>query len=570
VIFPNFPDCGYEPDNSSVVINLLVFGFWTLVFLLVDYLPVQQGLTAMKAIFSALVCATCLCVQAQTGIWTQLPNSPGPNSIRHDDIYFTDPTNGWASQNNYIYRTTNGGLNWTTNFYLPGTHFRSVAFATPQVGFAGNLGVGSYDGNVSNTNVMYRSIDGGVTWSNVDGFAEAGMKGLCSMFVLDSQHIFGAGRVRGPAYFIKSTDGGNTWTTRSLTAAGVMNGIMDIYFTDTNNGWVVGMDTNSYSLPPYYGRIAKTTDGGNTWTTVLTTPVANSYFWKMSWPSTNVGYVSLQQNGSYSSIIFYKTTNGGVTWISNGIPEVSVGLYTNGYNFYLQGLGFVSTNEGWVGGASGLPNFASSFLHTTNGGASWSPVGFSDTFFINRFRFLSPGLGFASGGNLYLYSVPVGITNQPANAVVVGPTNVTFTVSAVGTAPLSYQWTYNGTNIPNNNSPILALTNVLRQDDGTYAVYVSNNYGAIQSSNTVLRVILSERFGPPQLLPGNQIQLLFNDADGGAILTSNDLAGFQVYASTNLMNWIPLTNSLTLTNGSVILLDAITNQSQRFYKVLSE
>src|SRR6516162_8550919 len=114
----------------------------------------------MRAIFSALMCATCLCVQAQTGIWTQLPNSPGPNSIRHDDIYFTDPTNGWASQNNYIYRTTNGGLNWTTNFYLPGTHFRSVAFATPQVGFAGNLGVGSYDGNVSNTNVMYRSIDG--------------------------------------------------------------------------------------------------------------------------------------------------------------------------------------------------------------------------------------------------------------------------------------------------------------------------------------------------------------------------------------------------------------------------
>jgi hypothetical protein len=63
---------------------------------------------------------------------------------------------------------------------------------------------------------------------------------------------------------------------------------------------------------------------------------------------------------------------------------------------------------------------------------------------------------------------------------------------------------------------------------------------------------------------------LFNDADGGAILTSNDLAGFQVYASTNLMNWIPITNSLTLTNGSVILQDTITNQPRRFYKVLSE
>ena len=76
-----------------------------------------------------------------------------------------------------------------------------------------------------------------------------------------------------------------------------------------------------------------------------------------------------------------------MTWVSNGIPETSVGLYTNGYNFYLQGIGFVSTNEGWIGGASGLPNYTNSFLHTTDGGATWSPAGFNDTFFVNRFRF---------------------------------------------------------------------------------------------------------------------------------------------------------------------------------------
>jgi len=157
-----------------------------------------------------------------------ITNSPGPNSVRHDDVYFTDPTNGWASQNNYIYCTTNSGASWTTSLFLAGTHFRSVAFATPQIGFAGNLGQGSYDGGTSNTNVLYRTYDGGVTWSNVPGFAEAGMKGLCAIQVLDSQHIYGAGRVRGPAFFIKSQNRGTNWTLVNLTAMGVMNGIMDV------------------------------------------------------------------------------------------------------------------------------------------------------------------------------------------------------------------------------------------------------------------------------------------------------------------------------------------------------
>ena len=76
--------------------------------------------------------------------------------------------------------------------------------------------------------MLYRSYDGGVTWSNVPGFAAAGMKGSCSIFILDTSHIYGAGRVRGPAFFIKSVDGGTNWSIVNLTAMGVMNGIMDI------------------------------------------------------------------------------------------------------------------------------------------------------------------------------------------------------------------------------------------------------------------------------------------------------------------------------------------------------
>ncbi len=501
--------------------------------------------------------------------WSQFGSSPGPNNVRHDDIYFTDPTNGWASQDNFIYRTTNGGVTWTTNLNLVGTHFRSIGFATPLIGFGGNLGVGSYDSGVTDTNVLYATHDGGVTWSNVDGFAEAGMQGLCSIFVMDSQHIYGAGRVRGPAYFIKSTNGGNSWSILSLTAMGVMNGIMDIYFKDANNGWVVGMDTNTFASGVYHGRIAKTTDGGNTWTPVLTTPIVTSYFWKMAWPSTNVGYVSLQQNGTYSNVVFYKTVDGGNTWVSNGIPLVSVGLYTNGATFYLQGIGFVSTNEGWIGGASGTPSYTNSFLHTTDGGVTWNSAGFNDTYFINRIRFMNPNLGFAAGGNLYIYNMPLVITQQPQSQVVPVGTNVHLSVTASSLTPISYQWQKNGVNISATNA-FLTFSNVTRTVQGTYSVLVTNSAASLQSSNAVIRVLAAERLGAPVLLPGGQLQLLFDDADGGALLTTNDIATFQVFVSTNLVDWTVLTNALSVTNGEMLLQDTWTKYPERYYRVLEQ
>ncbi len=497
-----------------------------------------------------------------------MTNSPGVETVRHDDIYFTDPTNGWATQDTYIYRTTNGGATWTTNLNLSGTHFRSIGFATTNIGFAGNLGSNSYDGGVTNTNVLYGTADGGVTWTNVPGFAQMGMQGLCSIFVLDSQHIYGGGRVRGPAYFIASTNGGASWSIKSLTAAGVMNGIMDIYFFNTNNGWVVGMDTNAYSSscsPAYHGCIAHTTNGGATWTPVVTTSVTCCYFWKMAWPSTNVGYVSLQQNNSAENIIFYKTTDGGNTWVSNGIPSSSVGLTAG--QFYLQGIGFVSTNVGWIGGASGLDTYGPSFLETTNGGDTWTPVGFDDTFYMNRFRFLNQNLGFCSGANLYIYNNPLVIETQPQNQTVLAGNNLSLNVAASSLTPITYQWQQNGSNIPQTNS-VLNLNAVTRTAEGSYTVTLSNSATNLQSSNATVSIVAAERLSAPILLPGGQLQLLFNDADGGALLTTNDIATFQVLVSTNLPYWTVLTNALTITNGSILLTDTWTNSSSRFYQVV--
>jgi hypothetical protein len=340
---------------------------------------------------------------------------------------------------------------------------------------------------------------------------------------------------------------------------------MDIYFMDPTNGWICGMDTNSYYSPPYYGRFAKTTDGGNTWTTVLTTPVTNSYFWKFSWPSPSVGYVSLQQNASFDSVIFYKTIDGGNTWVSNGISLAGLGLGNSA--FYLQGIGFVSTNEGWIGGASGSLAYSNTFLHTVDGGVTWTPAGFNDTYFINRIRFLSPTLGFASGANLYTFSVPLAINPQPQSQVVNAGTNVNLFVAAAGIQPVGYQWLKNGVARPGATTPNLVLTNVSRIDAGTYSVIVTNSQAGLQSSNAVIRVLVPERLAAPILLPGSQLQITFSDADGGNLITSNDLPTFTVQVSTNLTNWSVLTNALSITNGMVLLTDTLTNSPMKYYRI---
>ncbi|MDB6111259.1 MAG: Immunoglobulin I-set domain protein [Pedosphaera sp.] len=64
-----------------------------------------------------------------------------------------------------------------------------------------------------------------------------------------------------------------------------------------------------------------------------------------------------------------------------------------------------------------------------------------------------------------------------------------FTVAAIGTPPLGYQWQFNGVALAGATNSSLAIPNVQAGNAGTYAVVASNAYGATPSSAATLTVV---------------------------------------------------------------------------------
>jgi hypothetical protein len=85
-------------------------------------------------------------------------------------------------------------------------------------------------------------------------------------------------------------------------------------------------------------------------------------------------------------------------------------------------------------------------------------------------------------------NVPPSITTQPASQTAAQGANVTFSVVAAGTAPLSYQWKLNGVDIAGATASSYTRSNVQPADQGNYTVAINNVAGAVTSANAALAV----------------------------------------------------------------------------------
>jgi hypothetical protein len=84
--------------------------------------------------------------------------------------------------------------------------------------------------------------------------------------------------------------------------------------------------------------------------------------------------------------------------------------------------------------------------------------------------------------------VPAGIVTGPSSQTVSAGTRVTFTVTASGTAPLTYAWSKNGSPIPGATQSSCTIASAQASDAGNYTATVSNSAGAATSGAAVLVV----------------------------------------------------------------------------------
>jgi photosystem II stability/assembly factor-like uncharacterized protein/dienelactone hydrolase len=298
--------------------------------------------------------------------WKKLDTERYPG--KQDDITFIGENEGWYV-NGYgsIYHTKNGGVTWEKQLEKKGTFFRCIAFVDSLNGFAGTVGT-DYFPNVTDTIPLYGTTDGGKTWNPVS-YSGPYVKGLCAMDIVREQyinhgkidykiHIYAVGRVGSPANMMVSHDGGLTWTSNSMNKDCKM--LFDIKMFDKNNGIVCA--ASDEDMEKSNALILKTSDGGKTWKKVYQSNRPFEGTWKASFPTKEVGYVTIQSynpNPNVKQQRIAKTTDGGETW-----QEINLVADAGAREF---GIGFIDENHGFVGTMN-------TGYETKDGGKTWTTV----------------------------------------------------------------------------------------------------------------------------------------------------------------------------------------------------
>jgi photosystem II stability/assembly factor-like uncharacterized protein len=163
-----------------------------------------------------------------------------------------------------------------------------------------------------------------------------------------------------PGYIARTLDGGLTWTK---VLDSTIFTFRDVCFTDNLHGWVGTYQNNNIS--PDTNVLYQTVDGGNTWTGVVNLPgPPNAGICGLRVINDSTVYGVGRYSGPAS---FFKTTDNGITWTYSNLNLLIKGLVD---------IFFFDKDTGFIVGTSG-PAYNTGhgkILYTTDGGNTWTPV----------------------------------------------------------------------------------------------------------------------------------------------------------------------------------------------------
>ncbi|MBT3323097.1 MAG: hypothetical protein HN392_12510 [Anaerolineae bacterium] len=318
-------------------------------------------------------------------------------------IEMLDSQNGWGQAEGMILRTEDGGETWLN--ISPENIFSDPAYAPSFFLDARTGWVLLANNEEYSQSVLYKTIDGGATWMwrNMPfGRADIGFLDAEKGYILEN---LGAGAGSNGVGIWTTENGGDDYNRvflhepgydASLPISGIKNGI---FFTDSQNGWVVGSQPQDGYIWLY-----RTEDGGFSWTHQdLALPFsyenAQTSIYAPVFFENGLAILPVYLYSEESATVFYRTVDNGERWTATS-PLLARGKYaivsadeiilwdgnvriyssddsgeTWGYRETdwqpadtLLAIDFISATEGWALSDEGL-------YGSKDGGLTWGKLG---------------------------------------------------------------------------------------------------------------------------------------------------------------------------------------------------
>jgi len=291
-------------------------------------------------------------------------------------VYFVNTDTGYAvggvggmTVGGTIFKTTNGGLNWTPQ--VSGTYntLNSVFFVNADTGYVvGDLGT------------ILKTTNGGTSW--VIQPIGSLINPLNSVYFVNADTGYVVGGENG--IILKTTDGGTNWIQQFNPSN---NPLRNVVFFNSNIGVAVG----------FMGTILKTNNGGNNW------------YWQNSYTTNTLYSVKIINQDTYYTVgtggCILKTINGGSNWNQQSNNNNSSDFYS---------VNFINENIGYISGVYGK------ILKTLDGGTNWileENATASD--FLNSMFFTKNNTGYITSlsGKILKLAQPVNYVWTPINGL---------------------------------------------------------------------------------------------------------------------------------------------------------